>query len=105
MGIINPDLYESSNGIQKNNTYISFNDETLYLRVAGVSDTGVKQYRISANYRIFWDKAARNAGRSFLEIRNVSTVIDCDDLDNTNLYSRLYAKLKADVFPNAIDEI
>jgi hypothetical protein len=120
MGIINPDEYINSNGIKKANTYISFNNETLYLvknpvvqnqvspSVDATSDAEssapVVTYRLSANYRIFWDKAAKDAGRSFIELRHVSTVIPETDL-TANLYEKLYHVLKDTTFPNAFDEI
>jgi len=96
MGLINHDVFESSNGVQKADSYMSFNNETLYLRKANGA------YSVHANYRIFWDKAARDAGKSFLELRNVSAQVSEADLAN-NLYGVLYAELKKQ-YPNAVDE-
>ena len=96
MGLINHDVFESSNGVQKADSYMSFNNETLYLRKANGA------YSVHANYRIFWDKAARDAGKSFLELRNISAQVSEADLAN-NLYGVLYAELKKQ-YPNAVDE-
>ncbi len=96
MGLINHDVFESSNGVQKADSYMSFNNETLYLRKANGA------YSVHANYRIFWDKAAKDAGKSFLELRNVSAQVSEADLAN-NLYGVLYAELKKQ-YPNAVDE-
>jgi hypothetical protein len=96
MGLINHDVFESSNGVQKADSYMSFNNETLYLRKANGA------YSVHANYRIFWDKAARDAGKSFLELRNISAKVSEADLAN-NLYGVLYAELKKQ-YPNAVDE-
>jgi len=96
MGLINHDIFESSNGVQKADSYMSFNNETLYLRKANGA------YSVHANYRIFWDKAAKDAGKSFLELRNISAQVSEADLAN-NLYGVLYAELKKQ-YPNAVDE-
>jgi hypothetical protein len=50
-------------------------------------------YSVHANYRVFWDKAARDAGKAFLELRSVSTEVTESQLQH-NLYEVLYAKLR-----------
>lgn len=57
---------------------------------------------VNANYRIFWDKNARDAGKSFMELRSVTTEVTESQLQY-NLYEVLYAKLR-DVYPNSVDE-
>lgn len=108
MGLINNDTYTASNGVQKVGTYIAFSNETLYISQA--SSTGAAgqspsepMYMMRANYRIFWDKAARDAGKSFLDLQSVSTVVSLSQLSN-NPYTILYDVLKG-VYPNATDEL
>jgi hypothetical protein len=161
MGLINNDAFEASNGVQKSGTYISFNNETLYLRKlnqvlsvpmpapapapapAPTTDSSSsstdsssssssstdsssssssstdssssssdpvpvvpvpeKKYAVNANYRIFWDKAARDAGKSFMELRSVSAEVPESAL-TTNLYEVLYNELKKQ-YPNSVDEL
>jgi hypothetical protein len=143
MGLINNDAFEASNGVQKSGTYISFNNETLYLRklnpvpsvpmppaplppapapTTDSSSTSTdssssssssdpvpvvpvpeKKYAVNANYRIFWDKAARDAGKSFMELRSVSAEVPESAL-TTNLYEVLYNELKKQ-YPNSVDEL
>jgi hypothetical protein len=118
MGIINNDSFEAGNGVQKSGTYISFNNETLYLRKSGSAPAPspapvdgsapapapVQEalYSVNANYRIFWDKAAKDAGKSFMELRSVSAQIPESQLQG-NLYVALYAELKKQ-YPNSVDE-
>ena len=189
MGIINNDVFEAGNGVQKVGTYISFNNETLYLRKTGayitilvpapapaglsgpsgpsgpsapvelsgasgasgpsadlsgpsgpsapvdlsgasgpsgpsapvaapvvapvavavaaavaVPSVPKKEalYQVNANYRIFWDKDAKDAGKSFMELRSVSTQIPESELES-NLYSKLYDELKKQ-YANSVDE-
>ena len=100
MGLINLDNYVCSNGVQKTNTYISFANETLYLRQAAAVD-GTMTYTVSANYRIFWDEAARNNGLSFIDLKSIVTTIPQDML-TSNMYACLYEELKK-IYPNSID--
>ena len=97
MGIINNDPFIASSGAEKVGTYISFNSETLYLRKATVNT-----YTVNANYRIFWDKAAKDANKPFMELRTVSTQVAEADLSGS-LYTLLYAELKK-LYPNSTDE-
>ena len=99
MGLINLDNYVCSNGVQKTNTYISFANETLYLRQAAV--VGTMTYTVSANYRIFWDEAARDNGLSFIDLKSIVTTIPQDML-TSNMYGCLYDELKK-IYPNSID--
>ena len=135
MGLINNDVFEASNGVQKSGTYISFNNETLYLRKLNnptpalpqpvVPPTPVdasdgssssssssssdpvpapeKKYSVNANYRVFWDKAARDGGKSFMELRSVSAEVPESAL-TSNLYEVLYGVLKTQ-YPNSVDEL
>jgi len=100
MGLINLDNYVCSNGVQKTNTYISFANETLYLRQAAAVD-GTMTYTVSANYRIFWDEAARDNGLSFIDLKSIVTTIPQDML-TSNMYGCLYEELKK-IYPNSID--
>ena len=59
-------------------------------------------YQVNANYRIFWDKDAKDAGKSFMELRSVSTQIPESELES-NLYSKLYDELKKQ-YANSVDE-
>ncbi len=101
MGLINNDNYISANGVQKVGTYISFNNETLYLTKSQTE--GGARYTVRANYRIFWDKQARDENKTFLELKSVSTEITEAELNNS-LYTVLYTKLKT-IYTNATDEI
>ena len=100
MGLINLDNYVCSNGVQKTDTYISFANETLYIRQASAVD-GTMTYTVSANYRIFWDEAARNSGLSFIDLKSIMTTIPQDKLPS-NMYACLYEELKK-IYPNSID--
>ena len=105
MGIINNDVYECSNGVQKVGTYISFATETIYLvqNYSGMNTPSAERnYSARANYRIFWDQAAREAGKSFIDLKSVNVVLTAQQL-NSNIYQVLYEELKK-VYPNTSDE-
>jgi hypothetical protein len=113
MGIINNDVYECSNGVQKAGTYISFATETIYLvqNYSGMSVpmpdqgsivTSDRNYNARANYRIFWDQAAREAGKSFIDLKSISVVLTAEQLDS-NIYQLMYEELKK-IYPNTSDE-
>jgi len=113
MGIINNDVYECSNGVQKAGTYISFATETIYLvqnssgMIAPMPDQTLpsssdRSYSVRANYRIFWDQATREAGKSFIDLKSVNVVLTEEQL-NSNIYEVLYAELKK-IYPNTSDE-
>jgi hypothetical protein len=102
MGIINNDLFVASNGAEKSGTYISFSNETLYLRKNEILINHPTTYAVHANARIFWDKAARDAQKPFLELRTVNANVSDADLSG-NLYAILYAELKKQ-YPNSVDE-
>jgi len=108
MGLINQATYETANGIQKTATYISFNNETIYLskrstrQAMNASDSN-NNFIVRANYRIFWDKPARDAGKSFIELKTIETEI-AENALSSSLYGVLYARLK-EVYPGAVDEI
>jgi hypothetical protein len=114
MGIINNDVYECSNGVQKAGTYISFATETLYLvqnypgTLIPMPDqafpsSSVPSYNVRANYRIFWDQAAREAGKSFIDLKSVNATLTKEQL-NSNIYEILYEELKK-IYPNTSDEL
>lgn len=115
MGLTNPDVFVFNNGVEKANTYISFGNETLYVRQdmnmypmgpmgsmqpPSISD---RKYRINANYNIYWDKHARFSNKPFIQQGYVSAVFD--DPSPVNVYGCLYDVLKQTVFPNATDSI
>lgn len=113
MGIINNDVYECINGVQKAGTYISFATETIYLvqnypgMLAPMPDQSFlpspdRSYSARANYRIFWDQAAREAGRSFIDLKSISVILTEEQL-NSNIYQLMYAELKK-IYPNTSDE-
>ena len=114
MGIINNDVYECINGVQKAGTYISFATETIYLvqnypgMLAPMPDQSFlpspdRSYSARANYRIFWDQAAREAGKSFIDLKSVSVILTEEQL-NSNIYQLMYAELKK-IYPNTSDEL
>lgn len=114
MGIINNDVYECSNGVQKAGTYISFATETIYLvqnypgMLAPMPDQSFpsspdRSYNARANYRIFWNQAAREAGKSFIDMKSVSVILTEEQL-NSNIYELMYAELKK-IYPNTSDEL
>ena len=111
MGLINNDVYTASNGVQKAGAYICFANETLYLTQQGSFAAGLPSgeassepvYHIRANYRIFWDKEARDSGKGFIDLQSVSTTVLRSEL-SSNLYERLYAVLK-ETYPNSVDEL
>jgi hypothetical protein len=114
MGIINNDVYECSNGVQKAGTYISFATETLYLvqNYPGIiipmpdqsfPSSEDRSYNVRANYRIFWDQAAREAGKSFIDLKSINATITKEQL-NSNIYEILYEELKK-IYPNTSDEL
>ena len=111
MGLINNDVYTASNGVQKTGAYICFANETLYLTQQGFigavpsSDASSSEpvYHIRANYRIFWDKEARDSGKGFIDLQSVSTTVPRSQL-SSSLYERLYDVLKQ-TYPNSVDEL
>lgn len=114
MGIINNDVYECSNGVQKAGTYISFASETIYLiqnysgmvsPMPGQSlpSSSDRNYNVRANYRIFWDQACREAGKSFIDLKSINVTLTSDQL-NGNIYTVLYDELKK-IYPNTADEL
>lgn len=110
MGLIVNENYVAANGVQKQGVYISFNNETVYLR-KGSSGLGVypqdatmsDKYEVRANYRVFWDKEAKDAGKTFLEINSVSVYVSAEEL-NGNLFTCLYNELKKK-YVNSVDSI
>ena len=108
MGIINNDVYVCSNGVEKTGTYISFATETIYvvqnyssmMAMPGQTNAG---YSVRANYRVFWDQDCREAGKSFIDLKSISTTLTSDQL-NSNIYGILYEQLKT-IYPNSDDEL
>ena len=113
MGIINNDVYVCSNGVQKTGTYISFATETIYvvqnyggmaMPMPGQGSVSTSSgYNVRANYRIFWDQECREAGKSFIDLKSVSTTLTSSQLDS-NIYAVLYEELKK-IYPNTSDEL
>lgn len=114
MGIINNDVYECSNGVQKTGTYISFASETVYLvqNYPGMTSpmpgqslpsSSDRNYSVRANYRIFWDQGCREAGKLFIDLKPINIALTSDQL-NGNIYTVLYDELKK-IYPNSVDEL
>jgi hypothetical protein len=103
MGLINLDNYVCSNGVQKTGTYISFANETLYMRQGPLDANGLPTYTVNANYRIFWDQASREAGLTFIDLKSVNACVSKDML-TSNMYGCLYDALKQ-IYPNTADEL
>lgn len=110
MGLINNDVYTASNGVQKTGAYVCFANETLYLTQQGsfaAAPSGDAPsepvYHIRANYRVYWDKEARDSGKGFIDLQSVSTTVPRSEL-SSSLYERLYAVLK-ETYPNSVDEL
>lgn len=111
MGLINNDNYTAANGVQKIGTYIAFSNETLYvsqassvpaMQVDPATPATEPMYSVRANYRVYWDKEARDSGKGFIDLQMVSTVIPLSQMSN-NPYVILYDVLKS-MYPNATDE-
>ena len=60
-------------------------------------------YHVRANYRVYWDKEARDSGKGFIDLQSVSTTIPHSQLCSS-LYERLYDVLKQ-TYPNSVDEL
>ena len=60
-------------------------------------------YHVRANYRVYWDKDARDSGKGFIDLQSVSTTIPRSQL-SSSLYERLYDVLKQ-TYPNSVDEL
>lgn len=113
MGLINNDVYTASNGVQKTGAYVCFANETLYLTQQGgvspfppssdVAPSSEPVYNVRANYRVYWDKEARDSGKGFIDLQSVSTTIPRSQL-SSSLYERLYDVLKQ-TYPNSVDEL
>jgi hypothetical protein len=101
MGLTNNNNYICSNGIQKTGAYISFANETVYIRQAFNGQSTQPTYTLNANYRVFWDEAARSANMSYIDLKSVSVSITQDMLNN-NMYKCLYDELKK-IYPNTTD--
>jgi hypothetical protein len=102
MGLINPDVYTTNQGIDKTNTYISFYGQNVSLRKNGVDASGVSVYEVSSIANIWWDQNARETNKSPIACVLVSKQEVGDASINESLYTILYAQLKV-MFPNAYD--
>jgi hypothetical protein len=100
MGLINNDIYFASNGCEKKGTYISFNNEQVYIYKYNKDTT---QYTVTANCRIYWDKSARNSNKQYVDSQSVLVNITESQL-NQNPYTILYSELKRK-YPNSEDDI
>ena len=113
MGLINNDVYTASNGVQKTGAYVCFANETLYLTQQGFMGAALPSsdaapsdepvYHVRANYRVYWDKEARDSGKGFIDLQSVSTTVPRSQL-SSSLYERLYDVLKQ-TYPNSVDEL
>ena len=103
MGIINPDVYVTNQGIEKKNTYISFYNHAVNMRKNGIDSSGLNVYEVSSIANIWWDQPARESDKNTLTSVFISTQLASDSIGQ-NLYTILYEKLKA-MFPNAYDSV
>ena len=103
MGLINNDEYTAANGVKKTGSYISFSNETIYInQVMGNPQAPTAPvYQVRANYRVFWDQAVRQDGKTFLDLQPVSVQVSADALGG-NMYDLLYTALKKK-YPNTED--
>jgi hypothetical protein len=101
MGILNLDNYVASNGVQKTGVYISFANETIYVRQAYNSTAANPAYTVNANYRIFWDQQSREGNLSFIDLKSVNACVSQSMLSES-MYACLYAELKK-IYPNYQD--
>jgi hypothetical protein len=103
MGLINNDEYTASNGVKKTGAYISFSNETIYINqiMGNPQAPTAPVYQVRANYRVFWDQAARQDGKTFLDLQPVSTQVPAAALGG-NMYDLLYTVLKKK-YPNTED--
>jgi hypothetical protein len=105
MGIQITSEYTTSAGVCKTNCYLSFASETLYIgQMLSNASSDIPMYSVRANARVFWDKAARDANKSFIDLISVSTTISQADLANSP-YEILYNVVKTQMFPDHVDEI
>lgn len=103
MGLINPDVYVTNQGIEKTNTYISFYNQNINMRKTGIDSEGLNTYEVSAVSNIWWDQSTRESNKNTIACVLVRTQVD-DNSINENLYTILYAQLKV-MFPNAYDSV
>jgi len=101
MGILNLDNYVASNGVQKTGVYISFANETIYVRQAYNSTAANPVYTVNANYRIFWDQQSRESNLTFIDLKSVNACVSQNMLAES-MYACLYAELKK-IYPNYQD--
>lgn len=104
MGLINPDVYTTNQGVQKANTYISFVGSQVNLRKLSTDASGVSTYEVNSIASIFWDEQARFSGKSSLSVLLVAAKLVGNVQLDQNLYGVLYARLK-EIFPNAYDSL
>jgi hypothetical protein len=102
MGLINPDVYVTNQGIEKTNTYISFFGQNVNLRKTGTDPSGVSVYQVTAIACVWWDSTARESNKSPIASILVSKEVTGNAGINESLYTILYAQLKL-MFPNAYD--
>ena len=103
MGLINNDEYTAANGVKKIGTYISFSNETIYINqiMSNPQAPTAPVYQVRANYRVFWDQAARQNGKTFLDLQPISAQVSAEALGG-NMYDLLYTALK-EKYPNTED--
>lgn len=102
MGLINPDVYVTNQGIEKTNTYISFFGQNINLKKTSEDVSGVPVYETTAIACIWWDQAARESNKGPIASILVSKKVPSDSGVNESLYTVLYSQLKS-MFPNAYD--
>ena len=97
MGLTNTASYTATNGAVATGTYISFAHENLYLRQVD-SNAGagaVSQYKLHANYRVYWNQSTRNSNIGFIDLKPISITITI---------SFLFIKTGIDFIPNSSDK-
>ncbi len=98
MGIILTDVYTLNNGIELSNVYISFFEEQLFIQPRNLPDGN--KFIVSACYRLYKDKTAREEIKEAVE---KSTIMNMAD-NLAVVYDQLYVALKQK-FPSSVDDI
>lgn len=99
MGIIYPETISMRNGVVKAGTYMSFANETIYIRQGNMLSPTDRMYHVNANYNIYWDKDTRFRGLPHIQQESIQASLSNM---NVNIYDQLYAVLK-NTYPNSED--
>lgn len=96
MGLILTDTYETEQGVELQDAYVSFALNTFAIQP--FVESSVKKYSFRCGYELFANVVARDGGHTSLERGSVTAVA-------ANVYApydQLYASLKM-VFPDSVD--